>query len=675
LDTPGSVRAFEFGYGGELSGVLSDGTPFILAKADGDSVRDGTLTLHATSLPAIGPPIINVPADTAPLGVRQGQTLNVSDGAILRDNFNSAWGSTVNIIGGSIGRNFEALGTSVTMTGGSVGDDFDAFQSSVAISGGTIGDMFQAHEGSTVTISGGTVGEYSSARIGSAVNISGGSIGKEFRADHFSIVNISGGNVGVRFRARQGSTVNISGGLVGRSFNAIAGSTVNISGGVFAGDFATSGNGIFDFIPATEINISGGALGDYFHDNHGIVNISGGSIGDDFQARGSEVNFSGGTIGNDFDASDASTIHISGGSIGDKFDVRESTVNISGGVVGDDCRAWRFSMVNISGGTVGSNFTAFEASTVNIAGGSIRSGFWASYGSMVNISGGTIGESFGAYEQSTVNILGTEFLLDGVPIDGLNAVGDSLVLEDRGSSVLGVTLRDGRHRDFVLKEEIVAGVDFFDEDATLRLTLSSPWLFGDINRDGTVDRTDATGFVRHIGSTDGTWSTGDFDNDGVTGLKDLALLQTNLGSTEPPAANQAEVPEPCGFVLLLGGVICLATACRAHAIRERRVHASTATTRHPEARKATAALPGSMAIVSSRSRSGRRRQRDNMRMCALPGIIVAPTRSAPVGPYDPQCRQRTCRWQSRAWHPAGDLSFGTGRRKSGLSSAARDRDC
>ncbi|MCH8091041.1 MAG: hypothetical protein IIC57_01685 [Proteobacteria bacterium] len=53
------------------------------------------------------PPVIDVPASAAPLGVRQGQTLNLGDGGALRDQFKAGRGSTVNIAGGTVGEGFK----------------------------------------------------------------------------------------------------------------------------------------------------------------------------------------------------------------------------------------------------------------------------------------------------------------------------------------------------------------------------------------------------------------------------------------------------------------------------------------------------------------------------------------------------------------------------------------
>ena len=74
-----------------LSGTLADGTPFAFSSNEGDTIAAGSITLQAADV-ANGPAIINVPAVAAPSGVHYGQTLNLSDGGTLNDDFNAGWG-------------------------------------------------------------------------------------------------------------------------------------------------------------------------------------------------------------------------------------------------------------------------------------------------------------------------------------------------------------------------------------------------------------------------------------------------------------------------------------------------------------------------------------------------------------------------------------------------------
>jgi len=186
-------QAVNLNKGSVLSGVLANGTPFAFSSLRFDNIADGTLRLTTAALPPVGPAVILLPNDTAPLGIRSGQTLVIQDGGVVHDNFLAGWDSTLVIAGGKIGRGFVAVGAKVSISGGTVGELFGAFSGSeVNISGGSVGENFRANSGSVVNISDGTVGENFNANQGSVINISGGVIGNYFHANSGSIVNLFG---------------------------------------------------------------------------------------------------------------------------------------------------------------------------------------------------------------------------------------------------------------------------------------------------------------------------------------------------------------------------------------------------------------------------------------------------------------------------------------------------
>ena len=191
--------------------------------------------------------------------------------------------------------------------------------------------------------------------------------------------------------------------------------------------------------------------------------------------------FSGDSIGNNGQISSSTQLNLSdGGSIGDGFEAGDSSgsstnveVNISGGTVGNTFGAFNGSAVNISGGTVGDNFEADVFSTVNISGGTVGDSFLADSDSTVNISGGTVGDEFRAEFFSRVNLFGTEFFLNGDPFDDL-VLDEATTVIDRGEDVvLSGLLTDGTSFEFDLNSSIVSGEDFFDDSATLTVTLAS----------------------------------------------------------------------------------------------------------------------------------------------------------------------------------------------------------
>jgi len=176
-----------------LSGTLTDGTPVAFTSQDVDLFANGTFSLEAAGLPAIGPPTITASTDLVPPGIRQGQTLQVDVGGIVGDNFGAGWGSVVNVVGGVVGVNMEATGAAVTISSGTVGDSFDAnFGSVVSLEGGSVGNNADANNGSLFTILGGSVGDGFDANLGSQVEIAGGSLGDFFGANSGSQVNLTG---------------------------------------------------------------------------------------------------------------------------------------------------------------------------------------------------------------------------------------------------------------------------------------------------------------------------------------------------------------------------------------------------------------------------------------------------------------------------------------------------
>jgi hypothetical protein len=158
--------------------------------------------------------------------------------------------------------------------------------------------------------------------------------------------------------------------------------------------------------------------------------FDGGSIGSSFDAGASngsgvniEVNVFGGSVGTGFAAFGGSTVNISGGSVGTSFQAL-GTVNILNGVVGSGFRAWSGGLVNILGGSIGADFHANS-------------------GSVVNIWGGALGDDFDASSGSIVRIAGSDFRLNGVPIEGLGTIGSTVPLDIPAGAVLSGVLADG----------------------------------------------------------------------------------------------------------------------------------------------------------------------------------------------------------------------------------------
>jgi hypothetical protein len=337
LEVPGSTFAFNPPEGTLLSGTLADGTPlaaFFFIHGGADRIDGEVLTLHAISLPAIGPAVIDIPSDAVPLGIRQGQTLNLGDGGSLRDQFTAARGSTLNISGGTVGEGFQAVAAEVTISGGAIGRHFiaregskvdisgdasvDTFfaldDSTVHISGGAFPDHFTA-EDSTVNISGG-VFEMSVDMVRSTLNISGGLVGMNRDGStnlrwEDSTVNITDGTVGPFF-ARDDTTVNITGGTVQEFFTAVTGSTVNLFAGTLKESFRAAAGGTVNIFGGTVEHVRENQIGINAVDG-GTVNISGGSIDGGLElGAGGTVNIFGGSLDGTVNARSGSTLNIFG---------------------------------------------------------------------------------------------------------------------------------------------------------------------------------------------------------------------------------------------------------------------------------------------------------------------------------------------------------------------------
>jgi hypothetical protein len=138
LTTVGDIIELEVPADSLLSGVLSDGTPFVFSTqsptAEGlYAPRERVLsrvTLESGALPSIGPATIVASQDIVPQGIRSGQTLLVDEGAfvvvpfaeafgeLLFGNFTADIGSTIIVEeGGILDGNLYAVGAEVSIAG------------------------------------------------------------------------------------------------------------------------------------------------------------------------------------------------------------------------------------------------------------------------------------------------------------------------------------------------------------------------------------------------------------------------------------------------------------------------------------------------------------------------------------------------------------------------------
>ncbi|MCA9103629.1 MAG: hypothetical protein KDA63_20895 [Planctomycetales bacterium] len=151
------------------------------------------------------------------------------------------------------------------------------------------------------------------------------------------------------------------------------------------------------------------------------------SIGSDTQLNLGE----GGEIGRSFQA---------GAEDGTSTNVQ---VNISGGTVEPYFHANAGSTVTMSGGYINGELYAGSGSVVDVSGGRLGVFVHTDEGSDVTISGGEFGPSFRRPAPNTVTLVGGDFAIDGLPIAGLDNVGDEVTVDIPVNAVLSGVLAGG----------------------------------------------------------------------------------------------------------------------------------------------------------------------------------------------------------------------------------------
>lgn len=142
-------------YTGVFTGTLADGSVFILSTLKNDRVTAGITTLEQVGLPAADLTPMIVSSGKGPdQGLRKGQELTLTGDATLRDYF-AVVDATLNIEGGSVGRNLQVAGSTLNMSGGMVGEGLYIFTgSTLNFSGGEIGHGVIIQDGASVNIFG-----------------------------------------------------------------------------------------------------------------------------------------------------------------------------------------------------------------------------------------------------------------------------------------------------------------------------------------------------------------------------------------------------------------------------------------------------------------------------------------------------------------------------------------
>ena len=117
LDAIGSSLQVDVPSQSTLSGVYSDGTPFVFIMPY-NMIDNGTISLHRTAVAPATPGTFTLPGATLPTGIRDGQRIVVGAGAVMPDYYTAGRGSQVEVqAGGALGEGFKAVGAVVDVYG------------------------------------------------------------------------------------------------------------------------------------------------------------------------------------------------------------------------------------------------------------------------------------------------------------------------------------------------------------------------------------------------------------------------------------------------------------------------------------------------------------------------------------------------------------------------------
>ena len=537
LERDGDTISLNLPATAQLTGILSDGTPFAFSDADSDYIRDGTLRLTRTPLPPVEPELITASTDPVPLGIRSGQTLVVDAGSFVPDHFNAGSGSTIEIgPGGTVGENFDAAGAVINMTGGVVGSELTLYKDTIlTVSGGSIGARAHALGESTVNILGGNM-ESLKVFAGSNVRIAGGAMGDNI--GHGSKPGSSVRVIGSDFRVNGETVLELHDGdilTLPRAYDTTLTGVLR-DGTPFAFSAADHGTRPSEWViekapiqpigpPLITASTDPVPLG--IRMGQSLVVDAGGGVPNNFVAApGSFVDVQpGGVVGTNLEVMGA-VVEITGGEVGAYMDVFGGGVaSISGGLVGREMQVMDGGRIDVSGGTIGSSLFVEKEGIADISGGAVDGHIFVESGGTLNLSGGTVEDRLTAWPGSEVNIVGTDFNIDGVPIAGLSP-GEPFLVTDRPFGYLQGHLADGTPFRFFLGSS--QWDSLITRDATLTITEIDALC--DLDGDGSCAITDINSLMEEIAAGTNDASL-DLTGDGLVDLADRDAWLSRAGKT------------------------------------------------------------------------------------------------------------------------------------------------
>jgi hypothetical protein len=491
-----------------LSGTLSDGTPFALGSSY-QWFAPGTLSLQTVAIPAAGPSVIRVPTDPVPLGLRSGQTLVLSDGGDLGDDFTADFGSVIRMSGGRVGNGLKVVGSLVNITGGEV-FGIQALLGSVVNFSGGVTQYVQVERGGVVNLSGGEIAGQMSLSSGGRARVTGGKLGYHTFLYGESSLTISGDAHAQYLHVSEGASLTIEGGVTHNEISVYGDAQLNLRGGRLGDDLIVSEDSHvamsgYDFrvdgvlLPTNEFGQllnpaldlpSSSVLSGVFSDgtpfafsasdrdyllpgtlrlNSQIVirpayphleprALQGLLPGQKFALGAGDV------VSENFTAGWGSELTIAGGEVGDNFEAVGAVVNLSAGTIGANADVLFGAELNQTGGSIAEGLEIHRGGVVNLAGGDIDRVTIRS-GGLMTVSGGTIGDHaevsyytgrIAMERGSELHVFGSNLTFRGDTIEGLEP-GDSVVLDTSDEEALMYgnmnftgTLLDGSPFDFTV---------------------------------------------------------------------------------------------------------------------------------------------------------------------------------------------------------------------------------
>jgi hypothetical protein len=441
-----------------------------------------------------------------------------------------AVGSFVNVTGGEIDSINALFGSVVNIDGGSVNHHVSAGRGAIInLSGGEIASTVYASNGGRVNVTGGSLSGYAYVSNGSSLNISGGAVTGDISLYDASALSLLGGETHGGIWAGMGSRLNIHGGRLADGLFVTEGSVATLSGSSFRVDGEPIGDDSLNWV--TPVDLPPGAVlsgvltdgtpfaftssdGDYFAPGtlhlsppryfllpRGIRSGLLGAPSPKGLRPGEELTLeTGQNVGANFTAGWESALTVDGGAIGKNFEAVGAHVTLLEGSIGEDMDVLFGSEFSVRGGTVGEGLQAHQGSVVKISGGTVPE-IRADFGSIVDISGGMVGEVsaagsnvnvtggiFGEYFEgeyrsgritlepgSQLHVTGTEFLLNGSPVEGLEEGSSMVLVLDKPPYhffSLDARLLDGSPFAAYIEASLIP-IDWqLDEPATITLTLA-----------------------------------------------------------------------------------------------------------------------------------------------------------------------------------------------------------